>query len=454
MQAPTGGANRHEAFGRGDERSHVVWDAHSEVEERYFSGWRAMLLLASLFLVSAFAQIDRILPFILAEAIKAELLLSDTQIGLVTGIAFAVCYALLSLPMARLCDRGSPRMVLVACMLVWSAMTSLGGFAAGFLSLAVTRFGVALGEAGAVPSGHAMIARRIAPGRRGIAIGIFSMGLPIGTMIGFGLGGAISDAFGWRAALVAAGGLGMVIALSAFLAAGPTPPIARPSGADSFFASSKALLAAPAFRWLFVGAVSIGFAAAPFYAFTATFLIRTHAFSASEAGLTFGLLQGTMGVIGTLAGGRFFDRAVGAGSGALLLPPAIAFLAAAASTMAALFTPVSWLSTVLLVPAMFAFAFALPYAFGTAHLIAGRGREAMASSLGMIGTGLIGPAFGPLIVGMTSDWAASAGIQNGLGIGLLIVPVACVTTALVYLVAGRRIAAVRALDGSSAGLAA
>jgi predicted MFS family arabinose efflux permease len=422
----------------------LAGDAPGGAEARYFWGWRATLLLAALFLVSAFAQIDRILPFILAEAIKADLLLSDTQIGLITGIAFALCYALLSLPMARLCDRGSPRIVLVACMLVWSVMTGLGGFAAGFLSLAMTRFGIAVGEAGAIPSGHAVIARRIPPRRRGIAIGIFSMGIPLGTTIGFALGGAASDAFGWRTTVIGAGALGIVVALLAGLAAGPTPPVARSRAADSFFASSKALLTHPAFRWLFVGAVSIGFAAAPFYAFTATFLIRTHAFSASEAGLAFGLLQGAMGVTGTLAGGRWFDRAVERGSDALLRPPALAFLAAAVATSAALFSPFGWLSTVLLIPAMFAFAFVLPYAFGTAHLVAGHGREAMASSLGMIATGLIGPALGPLIVGMTSDWAAAAGLENGLGIGLLIVPVACVTTALIYLVAGRRIATARA----------
>jgi predicted MFS family arabinose efflux permease len=421
------------------EKAWSAGDAPGGAEARYFWGWRAALLLAALFLVSAFAQIDRILPFILAEAIKADLLLSDTQIGLITGIAFALCYALLSLPMARLCDSGSPRMVLVACMLVWSAMTGLGGFAAGFLSLAVTRFGIAVGEAGAVPSSHAVIARKIPPRRRGIALGIFSMGIPLGTMMGFALGGAASDAFGWRATVIGAGVLGMAVAMLAGLAAGATPPVARSRGAGSFFASSKALLVAPAFRWLFIGAVSIGFAAAPFYAFTATFLIRTHAFSASEAGLTFGLLQGAMGMIGTLTGGRLFDRAVRKGSDALLLPPALAFLAASVATSAALFSPFPWLSTALLVPAMFAFPFVLPYAFGTAHLVAGRGREAMASSLGMIATGLIGPALGPLIVGLTSDWAASAGIDNGLGIGLLIVPVACVTTALIYLVAGRSI---------------
>jgi predicted MFS family arabinose efflux permease len=409
----------------------------------YFGRRRGAFLLAALFLVSAFAQIDRILPFILAEAIKVELRLSDTHIGLITGIAFALCYALLSLPMARLCDQGSPRKVLLACTLTWSAMTALGGFATGFASLAATRFGVALGEAGAVPSGHTLIARKIRPGRRGLAIGIFSMGIPVGTMVGFGLGGAISDAYGWRTALFAAGGFGAGVGFLAFFAAGPAPPVVPSSGTAPFWQSTRELLAVPAFRALMVAAISIGFAAAPFYAFAATFLIRTHAFSATEAGLTFGLMQGALGIAGTLLGGRGFDAAAQRKATSLLLVPAIAFGVAAVTTVAALFVSVPWMSIILLIPAMFTFAFTLPYAFGAAHLVAGVGREGIASSLAMIGSGLIGPALGPLLVGLISDFVADAGVTESLSIGLLVVPVACLVTVLTYLNAGRMIAASR-----------
>lgn len=147
-------------------------------------------MLPAILFVSALSQVDRILPFIMAEAIKADLSLSDTQIGLLTGVAFAVCYSLLSLPLARAADRGSPRLVLVSCILGWSAMTMLGGLAASFLLLAFTRFGVAFGEAGGTPAGHAIIARKIRPERRGLAIGLFAMGIPLGTMVGFAAGGA------------------------------------------------------------------------------------------------------------------------------------------------------------------------------------------------------------------------------------------------------------------------
>ncbi|OYZ97959.1 MAG: MFS transporter [Rhizobiales bacterium 17-65-6] len=382
------------------------------------------------------------LPFILAESIKADLGLSDTQMGLLTGLAFAVCYSLLSLPLARASDRGSPRFVLVSCILLWSAMTALGGFAASFLLLAVTRFGVAFGEAGAVPAGHALIARKIRPERRGLAIGLFAMGIPLGTMVGFAAGGAVGDTLGWRTAMIGAGAIGGLVGLLAFLVPGPTPTLERTAANNEpFLRSSRRLLASPAFRWLFIAAIFLGFAAAPFYAFAAPFLIRTHGFSASEVGLAFGLLQGLMGIVGTLLGGRWFDRAVSSGTGRVLGPPAILFLIASATTTAALFAPAGWLSIALLVPGMLSFSFLLPWAFGAAHLVAGEGRQAQATSLVMIGSGLLGPALGPLIVGMVSDAVTTAQVANGLGFGLLVVPIASVLTGIALLIANRRIAA-------------
>ncbi|MFG1235631.1 MFS transporter [Xanthobacter autotrophicus DSM 597] len=414
----------------------------AESGSEYVSGWQIYAILLTLFLVSAISQADRILPFIMAEAIKTELSLSDTQVGLLTGIPFAICYTLLSLPLGRAADRGSPRTVLVLCLLAWSAMTALGGVAASFLVLALTRFGVASGEAGAFPAGHAIIARKIRPERRGLAIGLFAMGLPLGSMVGFAAGGAIADQLGWRAVLVGAGAIGGVIALLVLFVIGPTPPLrANTAGGESFLRSCARLLAGPAFRWLFVGAIAVGFASAPFYAFAAPFLIRIHGFTAGEAGLAFGLLQGLMGIAGTVIGGRMFDRAVQSGTGRVLGPPAYLFLLASVTTTAALFTPIGWLSVALLVPGMLSFAFMLPWAFGAAHLVAGKGREAQATSIVMVGSGLMGPALGPLIVGLISDAAAAAQIPDGLALGMLVAPVASVATALAMLVANRHIAA-------------
>lgn len=419
-------------------------DPHTTVDHnrRAETSGRTMALLLTLLLVSAFSQIDRILPFILMESIKTDLSLSDTQMGLITGIAFAVCYALLSLPLARAADRGSPRFVLVSCIVCWSAMTALGGFAASFLVLALSRFGVAFGEAGAIPSGHALIVRKVEPERRGLAIGLFTMGIPLGTMVGFAAGGAINDTFGWRVALIGAGALGLLVALLSFLVAGPTPPQHRPAeDSEPFLQSCRKMLVSPEFRWLLLGAVLVGFASTPFYAFTATFLIRTHDFSASTVGVSFGLLQGLMGIVGALGGGRWFDRAVRSGSGRVLGPPGVLLLAASVTTTAALLVPIGWLSIVLMVPGMLSFSFLLPWGFGASHLVAGPGRQAQASSMVMIASGLLGPAVGPLLVGLISDATTAAGMANGLGLGLLVVPFGSALTGIVYLIANRRIAA-------------
>lgn len=409
------------------------------VAEMYFSGWRMWTFLTVLLLVSIFCQIDRILPFILAESIRTDLGLSDTQIGLMTGLAFAICYTLLSLPLARASDRGSPRLVLVACVIGWSVMTALGGLATSFLVLALTRFGVAFGEAGAIPASHALIARRIAPPQRGLAIGLFSIGIPLGTMVGFAAGGAIADTVGWRVALVGAGLMGIVIGVLVLAVARPTPPRVQAQGHEEpFLRASLRLLSSASFRWLMIGGVAVGFASGPFYAFTAPFLIRTHGMSASEVGLAFGLLQGLMGIVGTLLGGRGFDRASRAGRG-LLGPPAVLFLVSSCTTAAALFAPVGWMSILLFVPGMLSFAFMLPWAFGAAHRVAGAGKEALASSLVLIASGLLGPTLGPLFVGLVSDATPATSGTSGLALGLLIVPVASVLTGIAMLIANQRL---------------
>lgn len=381
----------------------------------YFEGLRLGLVVAVLLLINALSQVDRILPFILAESIKADLGLSDTEIGLLTGLAFAVVHSLLSLPLARWADRGSPRMVLVSGIVIWSTLTAFGGVAASFAFLALTRFGVALGEATALPSGNALIARSVRPERRGLAIGLFAMGIPLGSMVGFAAGGVLNDTMGWRATLVGAGALGALIALAAFLVIGRTPPLGGVGHrGESFWATCRHLLGTSGFRWLLIAAVFVGFTTGPFYSFAVPFLIREHGLSATQAGLAFGLLQGLMGLVGTALAGRLFDRATRLGHGRLVGPPAVAFLVAAVSTVGALFAPNGWV--------------------------------AVATSILMIGSGLLGPALGPLAVGLISDAVTSAGQSGGLGYGLLVAPVFALLTAAAFFVANRRVAADLAPD--------
>ncbi len=406
------------------------------------SQWRTWVLLFALLLVSTLCQVDRILPFILAESMKRDLGFTDTQLGLITGIAFAVCHTLMTLPLARAADRNSPKLVLTTCLLFWSLMTALGGLASNVLLLAISRIGVASGEAGAIPSGHAIIVREIAAKSRGFAIGLFSMGIPMGAMIGFGAGGWFNDKFGWRAALITAGGIGWVVALLVTFAVRSTPKLhTTEPKVEPFFKSALHLLSSPTFVWLFIAANFVGLASAPFYSFANPFLIRIHGLTASEAGAAFGLTQGLMGLLATILGGRGFDRSVQAGHGQLLVAPAVLFLISSFTTLIALFTPSSWLTIALFIPSMFSFAFMLPWAFGTSHLVAGPGKEALASSLVLIGAGLLGPTLGPLIVGMISDAATKAHITDGLRWGMLFIPMASIFAGIAMLMANKRVAA-------------
>ena len=402
--------------------------------------WRKTALLLTLLLVSIVSQIDRVLPFILSESIKTDLGLSDTQIGLLTGVAFTICYALASIPLARISDKGKAHKVLLWCIIIWSLMTGLGGFALGFMTLAISRIGVALGEAGGTPASHAIIAKKIPESFRGRAIGIFTMGIPIGTMIGFAIGGWANDSIGWRNVLFAAGISGVLVFLMVSIFIGKQDITKQSSqNEDSFLKSSKELFSKPAFLWLFFAAILMGFASAPFYIFISPFLIRTFELTASEVGLTFGLINGLTGIIGTLAGGKIYDRAVKKGARDLMNPPAIISIIASITTLAAIFVPIRWLSIILLIPGMFSFTFLLPFAFGAGHMIAGLRKKAFATSLLMLGSGLLGATIAPLLVGIISDIATSYNIKNGLQIGLLIIPICSLLLGLVGFIVSKKI---------------
>lgn len=412
------------------------------IRNEYVSGWKRIAFLVTLLLVSIVGQIDRVLPFILGESIKKDLGLSDTQLGLITGLGFAVCHTLAALPLARMSDRGGAKKVLLVCIVIWSVVTGLGGMATGFLTLMLLRFGVALGEAGGTPASHFLITQKLPGSIRGRAIGLFSMGLPLGTMLGFALGGWASDNIGWRNAFFAAGALGLVLAvLVGLFVQGDKVPAGEKVANSGLSKAGRNLLRKPAFLWLFVAANLLGFASAPFYVFTTPFLIRTYALTASEIGLKFGLMQGLLGIAATLLGGRFFDKAIARNSRALLRPPAIILFIAALCTTAALFMPTGNWAIALLVPGMFSFAFLLPYAFGSGHLVAGIGNKALSTALLLLAAGLLGPSLAPILVGFISDHSVASNSDNGLRWGLLIGPFASLLCAIALLMANKKISA-------------
>ena len=172
--------------------------------------WYALAMLTTVYIVNF---VDRQILSILLSDIKAAFDVSDTYLGFLSGISFALFYATLGIPIAMWADRGNRRNIITLALTVFSVMTALCGFAANFVQLALARIGVGVGEAGASPPSHSIIADLFPPKERATAMGIFAVGVNIGIMIGFFAGGWIRDVYGWRIAFMAVGAPGLVVAL-------------------------------------------------------------------------------------------------------------------------------------------------------------------------------------------------------------------------------------------------
>ena len=170
-------------------------------------------MMFMLLLVYVSSHIDRQIMGILIEPIKAEFALSDTQLGFLSGIAFAIFYATLGLPVALWADRGNRRNIIALAITIWSVMTALCGFVGNFLQLVLCRIGVGVGEAGSSPPSHSMISDLYPPEERSSALGVYALGVYIGVMLGFLIGGFVAEYVGWRYAFLIVGLPGIIIAL-------------------------------------------------------------------------------------------------------------------------------------------------------------------------------------------------------------------------------------------------
>jgi MFS family permease len=270
--------------------------------------------LAILFLGYVVNFIDRSILSILLEPIKQELLLNDTQLGLLGGLAFALFYTTLGIPIAALADRWSRVKILAIAMVVWSGMTALCGFAQNFWMLLLARIGVGVGEAGASPPSHSLISDYFPIETRATALSIYALGIPFGSMIGNFVGGWGAEALGWRHTFVLVGVPGILVALIIWLSLREPPR----GMADRHIVKSDE--PAPGVKevilrlWQRVAFRHIAFAAG-LHAFVgygagtwnAPFLIRSHEMPITEVGSWLALISG-IGAIGTFMGGYLSDK--------------------------------------------------------------------------------------------------------------------------------------------------
>jgi predicted MFS family arabinose efflux permease len=370
-----------------------------------------------LFMINCINFVDRQIISILAEPIKNDLHLSDTQLGLLTGLAFAVLYALMAIPIARYADRASTNRVslIAVCIGIWSIMTSLSGLAASFLLLIVARAVVAIAEAGSAPASYSLISSRVESEHRATAIGYYMVGVPVGRLIGLAAGGLIAAAFGWRTALLAVGLPGVAIALlTGFTLHDPRETRLDKTPKSSTLTVLKDLKSNSTFWWLMGSTSLMGFLSFGEISFIASFFIRQHHIGLNAVGLALGLAIGCGGALGTWLGGTLADRLARHSPVAHLLVPAVAAVAGGVAFGCAVFAADPWVGMVLVgLAATFTSAWYGPL-YSCIQTVVAPIHRATAAAINIVAVTLIGNGLGPLFVGALSDGLARGFTLFGL----------------------------------------
>ena len=402
-------------------------------------------ILGLLALTYALSIVDRFLLGILLPQIKAELQLNDSLLGLLSGVAFALFYATLGVPIARLADRFGRKYVISVSLAIYSAMTALCGAAVNFLTLFLARVGVGVGEAGTTPASLSIISDLFEKERRSLAMAIFSVGANVGMLAGFIIGGYVAVHYGWRQAFLIIGGPGVIVALVILftmrepqrgLADGLATTAERPR--DSLWSSARFLLSQPAYRNIVLGLSMMLFVATGVVAWLPSFLARSHGMQADEVGRLLGLALGLAGPLGTIVlGGIVADRLSRrdirwgmwlVGIGALVLCPAYIMVIAAPTGSLAI--------AAYFIPALFGIFFQGPTA-ALSQAVSPVSMRATSGALMLLIGNLIGLGLGPLAIGVLSDMLEPQLGEQSLRYALLIAPAASVVGAIFYFRAAR-----------------
>lgn len=414
--------------------------------------WHTHYALAVLAVIYIFNYIDRLVISILIEPIKAEFGISDTQIGLLSGVAFAIFYTVFGLPFGRLADRIGRKPVIALACIAWSGMTMLCGVATSFAMLLLFRIGVAVGEAGGTAPSVAMVSDLYPAKQRSRALSVFLMGPSLGAVLGLGLGGWIAQTYGWRTAFIVIGAPGVLFGLLFLLTVrAPRPAASTAQGApgaaqEGWKSTLGQLFATPAFM-LIVAAGTL--AAVMGYAigtWNPSFLIRSHGLSMQEAGLLVGLGGGISATVGTLLCGSITDRLVARDPGWQLGVPVIACLVSVPLGLAFYLWPAGTAFHLgsMAVPEAYLFYVAFSFTatwwsvpcFGAISHLFPPNRLAQASAIFVMGMTLFGVGLGPIIVGGLSDFFAASLGQEALRyalastIGLYALTALCLALAL------------------------
>jgi len=374
--------------------------------------------------------LDRQVINILAEPIKRDLNLADWQIGMMSGLAFALFYTVLGVPIARFAETRNRPFIIAGALTVWSAFTALCGLAQNFVQLCLFRIGVGVGEAGCTPPAHSLITDYVPKSKRASALAFYSMGVPLGSLLGMAMGGIVADAYGWRVAFFVAGLPGVLFALVTFFTLKETrsrlkADVAAASAAQPRFGQAMKLLASKRTFWLLAFAAAlksfISYGQAPF---VASFFLRNHteqvaslaaAFNLQSVGflgLALGIISGIFGAISSVLGGWIADKTSAGDVRNSMLAPALAVLVSVPVFILALQVEDARAAlAILIIPYLLNYFWYGPV-YGTTQGIVPPNMRATAAAILLFVINLIGLGLGPLAVGLLSDY-----VSVGLGLG-------------------------------------
>lgn len=413
--------------------------------QHYRSDGRAYYALFILTIVYSFNFIDRQLLAILQESIKAELLLSDTQLGLLTGFAFALFYVTAGIPIARWADAGNRRNIVALAVFIWSFMTAISGLVQNYLQLLLARIGVGVGEAGGSPPSHSMISDMFPAERRASALGFYSTGVSIGILFGFLMGGWLNEFFGWRVAFFVVGVPGVLLALVVrYTLREPRRGLSENRDDNPEPVAVKEVVALlwsrRSFRHMaWAGALS-AFAGYSVANWSASFIIRSYGMSTGELGTWLALIIGIGGAVGVFGGGLLADKLAAKDTRWYVLLPALAGLISLPFAAGVYLVDNVYASLLLMIiPAIQSNVF-LGNTLAVSHSLVGLRMRAMASAILFFIFNLVGLGAGPWSVGLLSDLLAPQFGDESLRYAMLaLVPLMVSLSALHFYLSSRHL---------------
>lgn len=411
----------------------------------YASTKSAYYALGILTIVYSINFIDRQLLSILQESIKADLMLSDAQLGLLTGFAFAVFYTFAGLPIASLADRSNRRNIVAISLTIWSGMTAISGLAQNYWQLLAARVGVGIGEAGGSPPSHSMISDIFPPEKRASAIGFYSTGISIGILFGFLFGGWLNEFFGWRVAFFVVGVPGVLLALVLYLTVpepirGLAENKASTGDNPSMMTVFKVLLSRRSFLFMALGAAMNAFAGYSTANWVASFMIRTHQMPTGELGTWLALIIGVGGAIGVFGSGVIADK-LGKNDKRWYMWVAVCACVISIPLQISTFwvdDPYTALMC-MVIPSVLSNAY-LGATIASVHGMVGLKMRAVSSALLFFILNMIGLGMGPTTVGLVSDALVDQRGVDSLRYAMMyIIPTAMCMSGVFYLFAARYI---------------